>query len=250
MLLLAVGEVRRSLAGLRAQRREVAVQALDRQLVDAHRPVEVLQLMRPEVVEVEVALVVLEQRPGRLREQDLAAVAGVADPGGAMHGQPDVVIACGRRLAGVHADPHAHGRVLRPRVRRQGALRRHRRVDGVPGAAKRDEERVALVVELPPAVGLPGVPEQAPVVLEDGAVVVPQLAQQRRRAVDVGEEEGECGGCALVQAHVTGSVARSRKPPPACGPASSSPPYTDTRSRIPTSPCPLPPPSPSPGRRR
>ena len=111
--------------------------------------------MGPEVVEVEVALVVLEQRPGRLREQDLAAVAGVADPGGAVHGQPDVVVACGRRLAGVHADPHAHRRVLRPRVPRQSALRRDRRVDGVPGPAEGDEERVALVVELPPAVGPP-----------------------------------------------------------------------------------------------
>ena len=55
-------------------------------------------------------------------------------------------------------------------------LRRHRRVDGVPGAAEGDEERVPLVVEFPPVVGLPGVSEQAPVILEDGAVVVPQLA--------------------------------------------------------------------------
>ena len=62
----------------RAQRREVAVEALDRELVDADRPVEVLQLMRPEVVQrraVAALLLVLEQRPGRLREQDLAAVA-------------------------------------------------------------------------------------------------------------------------------------------------------------------------------
>src|SRR6185437_8038331 len=38
----------------------------------------------------------------------------------------------------------------------------------------------------------------------------------------------------------TGSSARTRKPPPACGPACSRPPSADTRSRIPTRPSPGP----------
>src|SRR5205823_11067274 len=38
----------------------------------------------------------------------------------------------------------------------------------------------------------------------------------------------------------TGSCARSTKPPPSRGPASSVPPYNATRSRMPTRPCPIP----------
>ena len=54
---------------------------------------------------LELLLLVLEQRPCRLREQDLPAVAGIADAGGAVDGEPDVLIADERRLARVDADP-------------------------------------------------------------------------------------------------------------------------------------------------
>src|SRR5207247_4110359 len=43
----------------------------------------------------------------------------------------------------------------------------------------------------------------------------------------------------------SGSRARTRKPPPSCGPASRSPPYSATRSRMPTSPGPWPTPFPA-----
>ena len=64
-LVLAVGEVCRTLTLLRPQRREVRFEPLDRELVDAHRPVEVLQQVRPEIVDREqyVRVLALPARP-------------------------------------------------------------------------------------------------------------------------------------------------------------------------------------------
>ena len=45
----------------------------------------------------------------RPREQDLAAVPEVADPGRLVHRVADVAVAADGRLARVQADPHAHG---------------------------------------------------------------------------------------------------------------------------------------------
>src|SRR5512133_2342340 len=94
---------------------------------------------------------------------------------------------------------------------------------------------------------LEGAPEQALVVGHHVRVAVAEAPQELRRPLDVGEQK--CDGAAGKLRHqsaFTGSRARTSKPPPGRGPASSEPPTTETRSRIPTSPCPLPPPSPLP----
>jgi hypothetical protein len=94
-LVLAIGERRRAVSG-RAQSRKFAVEPVHRELVDPHGPVEVLEQLRPEVVQVEaleLLLLVLEQRPRRLGDQGLPAVAGIANPGGAVHGEAHVLVA-------------------------------------------------------------------------------------------------------------------------------------------------------------
>ena len=199
----------------------------DGELVDPYRTVEVLQHLRAEVVQLEVLellLLVDEQRPRRLREQDLPAVAGVADAGGAVDGQSDVLIADERRLARVDADPDAQLHAVRPAVRGQRPLRRHRRVHGLPRPSESDEERVAVGVELPSRGFRPGGAHQLLVLAHDGAVAVAKLAQERRRAFDIREEEGHRCGCRLVHRHSVGSLARRRKPPSGLDPASSLPP--------------------------
>ena len=113
-------------------------------------------------------------------------MAGVADPRGAVDGEPDVLVARGRRLARVHADPDAQVDALGPVVRGQRALRRDRRVDGVPRPAERDEERVAVGVELAARRRRPGAAEQALVIAEHGAVARRRSRRsERRRALDV-----------------------------------------------------------------
>jgi hypothetical protein len=57
-----------------------------------------------------------------------------------------------------HSD--AHARTFGPRVGLERALRVHGGRDGVTGSGEGDEERVALGVDLTPAIRLEGIPQQ------------------------------------------------------------------------------------------
>ena len=151
-------------------------------------------------------------------------MAGVADAGRAVDGQPDVLIADERRLARVNADARPQLDVVRPVVLGQRALRRHGRVHGLSRPAEGDEERVAVGVELTPRGLGPRCAHQLLVPAHDGPVALAKLAQERGRALDVREEKRDCCGGSLVHRHATGSVARRRKPPSGRDPASSLPP--------------------------
>jgi hypothetical protein len=59
---------------------------------------------------------------------------------------------------------------------------------------ERDEERIALRVDLVAAVGVERLPEQALMVAEDCAVVITQPLHQPRRSLDVREKEGDDAG--------------------------------------------------------
>ena len=71
----------------------------------------------------------------------------------------------------------------------ESALRSDGAGDGVPCAREGVEERVALCVDLGPALGPEVLPEEQPVVADDVAVLVAELLEQARRALDVGEQE-------------------------------------------------------------
>ena len=96
-----------------------------------------LSLLLAEIAQGEdgvVVLLVLEQRAGRLGEQDLAAVAGVADACGAVDGDAVVLVGCDRSLARVDSHPDTGLLAVRPRVGGEGAL-----------AARRQRKRRASV---------------------------------------------------------------------------------------------------------
>ena len=66
--------------------------------------------------------------------------------------------------------------------------------ESVAGARKRDEERVALRVDLVSAVSVERLAEQALMIGHDGAVGIAELLDEPRRALDVGEEERDRAG--------------------------------------------------------
>ena len=98
------------------------------ELEEPDRCSDVLQPVLAEVAQLELAV---EERACRLRDDDLAAVAGRRDPSRLVHGEPDVALVGQRRLAGVHAHPDPH----RPRGQRALGVRSRR--DGAPRRAER-----------------------------------------------------------------------------------------------------------------
>src|SRR4029079_2208442 len=78
---------------------------------------------------------------------------------------------------------------VRPLVRGECALRRRGRADRVARTPEGDEERVALGAHLLAAELRKRVTHQRAVVRKDGRITVAQLAEQARRALDVGEKK-------------------------------------------------------------
>src|SRR5204863_8977845 len=98
---------RRGVGDALEQRREYPLEARNHQLEEVLGTVDVLEPDAAEIVEPDILRqVTLDERRRRRGYQDLAAVPGIADPGGLVHGEADVPVAADRRLAGVesHAD--------------------------------------------------------------------------------------------------------------------------------------------------
>ena len=132
-----------------------------------------------------------EERARRLREEDLPAAADGADAGRAHDVEPDVALLVDRRLAGVQAHPHAHVRLAGPGLRRVRALSLDRGGHRVARAREREEERVALRVDLDPVARSERVADEASVRRQHVAVVVTEALEELRRVLDVGEHEGD-----------------------------------------------------------
>ena len=120
----------------RSNRREALRQLGPGHLVEAHWPVEVLEPLLAEVAEeeVEVLLLVLEERLRRLGDEHLATVRGSPDARGAVHGEARVAAVGSDRLAGVDAHAHAHLGAVRPLVADERELTLDRRQHGVTRA--------------------------------------------------------------------------------------------------------------------
>ena len=171
---------------------QATVALLEDELVDALGPVEVLQLVRAQVAQFDAGkLVVLQQRNRCLREQHLATVTRRANPGGPVHAESEVAVLRDRRFARVHSHAHAQVGAIRPLVRGEGALRVRRRRDRILRSAERDEERIALRIDLLPVVFLERRAQDPMVVCARDRVALTQLLQQTCRALDVREEEGD-----------------------------------------------------------
>ena len=127
------------------------------QLVELLRPREVLEPVLAQVAQPDA---VVEQRARRLGEQHLPAVAGSHHPRGLVDVEPDVAPVDEPRLARVEADPHPD--LVSPGQACSGerALGLRGRRGSVARRGERDEERVALAVDLNAAVALECLAEQ------------------------------------------------------------------------------------------
>ena len=176
-------------ARARAQGREVAAQARLLELEDSLGLGQVGQQPEAEVAQFPGGR---ELGRGGLRDDDLTAVAGGGDPVGAVDVDAHVAVLGERCGAGVQADPGAHGRG--PVVAAEPALRVGRRRGGLLARREDGEQLVSARVDLVPRRSGHRLPQEAADVCEDGLPVVAELARQARRALDVGEEEGEGAG--------------------------------------------------------
>jgi hypothetical protein len=133
---------------------------------------------------------VLDQGARRLREQDLATVAGGADARGAVHVEPDIVIAHQLWSAGVQAHAHLQAGALRPGVVSQSTSTLRGCCDGLGGAGEGDEEGIALGIHLGPTLRRKRRPQQCLVLSQHPRVVVAKALEELGAALDVGEQEG------------------------------------------------------------
>ena len=123
VVLTADGLVRRGRQPVRAtgsgrqgsQRREVRQEIADDELEELLGAIEVLEPVLAEVPERDVVRQLVGDQLARgARDQHLSAVAGRADPRGAVDVQTDVVVVSDLGLAGVDADPDADVDTLGP----------------------------------------------------------------------------------------------------------------------------------------
>jgi hypothetical protein len=169
-------------------------QTIRSRLVETHETVEVFQALLAEVAQGDVKillLLVLEQRLRRLGDKDLAAMGRRADARRTMDGKTRVPAILSRNLAGVEAHPDLDLDTVGPGMGTKRELTLDRGQQRLARACERDEERIALRVDLVTVVSLEGPPEHALMVAEDRAVVIAQLLHEPRRALDIREEEGD-----------------------------------------------------------
>jgi hypothetical protein len=123
-----------------------------------------------------------------LEKENLAAVPGGADACRTMDADTDVALVVRVRLCRVKPHPHAEPRLGEGPLRSGGGGR------GVACALEDDEEAVARRVDLDPAVSGARPADGAPVVAAKPGELGTELAHELRRALDVGEQEGDGAG--------------------------------------------------------
>ena len=154
-------------------------------MVEADGAVEVLEAMEAQVAE----LAPVEKRHGRGRAHDLAAVGERTDSGSAVHVDADVTLPGDGRRPRVQS--HANG----DRSGSELVLRGARGVGGAARGRKRDEEGVALCVDLDTTVRSEGASQESSMIRERVCVRIrAERVQQSRRSLDVGEEKRDGAG--------------------------------------------------------
>ena len=167
----------------RLQQREVAREPVDLELVDALRRAEILEAVHAQVADIRV-----DERARRLGEEHLPSMADGGDARALVHVDPDVSLLRQPRLTRVQ--PHAHP----DRAVRERALAVRGGGDRIRRAAEGDEERVTLRVHLDALVVGKRRAESPPMLVQCLPVVVAELVQQPRRALDVREQQRHHAG--------------------------------------------------------
>jgi hypothetical protein len=120
----------------------------------------------------------LHELARRVRQQHLAAVAGRADACGTVDAEADIALAADGRLPRVQTHPHLHLGAVRPLLHCESALRDDCRSKCVVRAGEDEEERVALIVDLPASMGRRGFAQNPGMALEDRAVALTEPLEQ------------------------------------------------------------------------
>ena len=174
----------------RGEWRELRRQDRVRDLEDPLRPSQVLESMLTQIAQRDaVRQLAADERRGRVRQQDLAAMTGRHDPRRPIDGGPEVIAAARLGLARVDPDPDPDGARLRPLRRDEPALGRDRRGDGRDRLREDGHDPVAGGLDdLAARVGDRGTDDRV-VLREGGAHRQRVLLPQAGAALDVGEEE-------------------------------------------------------------
>ena len=147
------------------------------------------ELVGAEVLEVEAG--VREELPRSLRDQHLAAVTGPREPGDEMDVEPVVAPLGEGRLPGVDAHAHPHVGSVRPLVGSECRLGVDSRGHRVPSLHEDERQLVAVAVDLASAAALGRLSDEEPVLGQGARVEVAEPVDEPRRALDVGEEQGD-----------------------------------------------------------
>ena len=173
----------------RSKWRELRVAELE----DPHQAVEVLDAMLPQVPHRHAGG---EERSSLLGDQNLTSMGEPAHAGATMDVHPHVPL--GREGRCSRVKPHTY----LDRADCQRVLPVESRIHSLACGREGDEERVALRVDLDPAVGGESLPQRTTVLGQRLRVRLrPERVKQPRRALDVGEEERDRAG-REVGAHV------------------------------------------------
>ena len=132
-----------------AQRRELVDESVDVELEQVLGTVEVLESVLSEVAQLQpIRKRPVDERRGRRRQDDLAAMRHRRDPCRAMDVDPDIRAVVRDRRPGVQSHPDLDGRAVGPGERGQLTLRLRNRGDRVIRGVEHDVEAVALGAQL------------------------------------------------------------------------------------------------------
>jgi hypothetical protein len=163
-------------------------------LIEPNRRVEVLQPGVTEIAEFDAGErgpLVLQEGDRRLRDKNLSAVPGRANPRSAVHREPNVSLV--GELDRPRVDPHADAKLRGPgpALGAKCLLRRHRRQHRVAWPGEGGEERVSLRVDYAALVIDECIPLEITLPRLDCRILLPELAAESCGTLDVAEEEGQ-----------------------------------------------------------
>ena len=163
------------------------------ELEDALGAPEVLEPVLAEVAQARtVREVVRGEGRGGGRQEHLPAVPGGHDPGGAVDGRTEVVVAAPFGVPAMDADPDAERPGFRPCRRREPALDGETCRHPVSGRRRSRHQSVAGRLHDLPASRLDGAAQDRVVPLKGGRHGVGQSLPELGAAGDVGEQERKC----------------------------------------------------------
>jgi hypothetical protein len=123
-----------------------------------------------------------------LRDKDLSAVANRRNASRAVDVDADVSLVGDERLARVEPNAHAD------RAGLERSLPVGSRSKCIRGPREGDEERISLRIDLDAAMPAEAFAQRLPMLAERIGVGIAELVQKPSRALDVGEEKGDCAG--------------------------------------------------------